>query len=198
METDRKTAPGMAQKAANNNRDGFRDRAFYALSAFALIMLMLPSAPVYADEVNMVLEKSGILYPGGFDLNTLGEIKGKVEGLIVPETGPVYFGLTAEKETYTVIASPAWFWRQSKLSMATGDIVTVKGSKSLGRDSNLYIIAQEIKNEATGKVISLRNKDGKPLWSNASRISVSGTRGSTMQHGAGNGNVSGGRQKRGK
>jgi hypothetical protein len=188
----------MVQKAANKNQDVLSDRAFYVLFAIVLVILILLSTPVHADEVNMVLENSGILYPGGFDLNTIGEVKGKVRNLKVPEIGPVYFGLTAEKDTYTVLASPAWYWRQFGLGMAEGDKVTVKGSKSLGRDSNLYIIAQDIKNETTGKIITLRNEDGKPLWSNASRMSGSGSRGSTMQHGAGKGNVSGGHRKRGK
>jgi len=188
----------MVQKAANSIQDELSDRAFYVLSAIVLIIFLFALTPVYADDGNMVLEKSGILYPGGFDLNTLGEVKGKVEVLTVPQTGPVYFGLTAEKDTYIVLASPAWYWRQSGLSMAAGDKVTVKGSKSLGMDRNLYIIAQDIKNEATGKTITLRNEDGKPLWSNASRMSGSGSRGSTMQHGAGKGNVSGGQKKRGK
>lgn len=188
----------MVQKAANNNQDEFCDRAFHVLSVIVLIIFMFPSTPVYADEVNMVLEKSGILYPGGFDLNTLGEVRGKVRNLTVPQTGPVSFGLTAEKDIYIVLASPAWYWRQSGLGMAEGDNVSVKGSKSLGMDRNLYIIAQDIRNEATGKIITLRNEDGKPLWSNASRMSGSGSRGSAMQHGAGKAGVSGGQKKRGK
>jgi hypothetical protein len=188
----------MVQKAANNNQEELSDRAFHVLFFFVLLIFMFPSTPVYADEVNMVLEKSGILYPGGFDLNTLGEVRGKVRNLTVPQTGPVYFGLTAEKDTYTVLASPAWYWRQSGLGMAEGDKVTVKGSKSLGMDRNLYIIAQNIKNEATGKIITLRNEDGKPLWSNASRMSGSGSRGSPTKHGAGKVGVSGGQKKHGK
>jgi hypothetical protein len=188
----------MVQKILNNYQDTLGDRAFYVLSAIFLIMLMLSSVPVHADEENMVLEKSGILYPGGFDTNTLGEVRGRVNVITVPQTGPVYFGLAADKDTYIVLASPAWYWRQSKPGMAAGDTVTVKGSKSLGRDSNLYIIAQDIKIESTGQIITLRNKDGKPVWSNASRMSGSGSRGSAMRHGAGKTSVSGGQKKHGK
>ncbi|HEY9159737.1 MAG TPA: hypothetical protein VIS94_01445 [Desulfomonilia bacterium] len=188
----------MVRKTLNNYQDTLGGRAFHVLSVIVLFMLMLASSAVYANDENKVLEKSGIVYPGGFDMNTLGEIKGRVAGLIVPQTGPVTFGLKAEKDTYMVIASPAWYWRQTGLSMSEGDNVTVRGSKSLGRDSNLYIIAQDIKIEATGQIITLRNNEGKPVWSNASRMSGSGSRGSTMQHGAGKASVSGGQRKHGK
>jgi hypothetical protein len=188
----------MVQKTLNNYEDTLGDRAFYVLSAIVLIILMLSSVPVHADDENVFLEKSGILYPGGFDMNTLGEVRGRVNVITVPQTGPVYFDLTAEKDTYIVLVSPVWFWRQSKPGMAAGDTVTVKGSKSLGRDSNLYIIAQNIIIEATGQIITLRNKEGKPVWSNASRMSGSGNRGNAMRHGAGKTSVSGGQKTHGK
>jgi hypothetical protein len=196
MEPDLKTAPGMAPRAANKNQDIADGRALYALSVSVLVFLMFFSTPVRADGGNMVLENSGIIYPGGFDINTIGEVRGSVRNLTTPETGPVNFGLAAEKDTYTVLASPAWYWRQAGLSIKEGEQVTVRGSKSLGKDSRLYIIAQDIKSEGTGKIITLRGKDGRPLWSGASHMPGPGNRGSTIQRGKGTG--AGGHQKRGK
>ncbi len=196
MEPDRKTAPGMAPRAPSKNQDIAGNRAFYALSASILALLMFISTPVHAESENMVLENSGIIYPDGFDLNTIGEVRGNVRNLTIPETGPVNFELAAEKDTYTVLASPAWYWRQAGLSIKEGEQVTVRGSKSLGKDSRLYIIAQDIKSEGTGKMIALRGKDGRPLWSGASHMPGPGNRGSTIQRGKGAG--ASGHQRRGK
>jgi hypothetical protein len=196
MEPDRKTAPDMASRAPSKNQNIVCSRAFYALSAIVLALLMFIPTPVRADVENIVLENSGITYPGGFDLNTVGEVRGNARNLTMPETGPVNFGLAAEKDTYTVLASPAWYWRQAGLSIKEGEQVTVRGSKSLGKDSRLYIIAQDIKSEGTGKVITLRGTDGRPLWSGASHMPGPGNRGSTIQRGKGSGSSS--HQKRGK
>lgn len=198
MEPDRKTAPDMAPRAPSKNQDIACSRAFYALSASILALLMFLSTPLRADDGNMVLENSGIIYPGGFDLNTIGEVRGSVRNLTMPETGPVNFGLAAEKDTYTVLAAPAWYWRQAGLSITEGEQVTVRGSKSLGKDSRLYIIAQDIKSEGTGKMIALRGKDGRPLWSGASHMPGPGNRGSAIQRGIGKGSGSSGHQRRGK
>jgi hypothetical protein len=198
MEPDRKTAPEMAPRAPNKKQEITGGRALHALSAVVLALIMFLSTPVRADGGNMVLENSGIMYPEGFDLNTVGEVSGNVRNLTMPETGPVSFGLAAEKDTYTVLASPSWYWRQTGLSITEGEQVTVRGSKSLGKDSRLYIIAQDIKSEGTGKMITLRGKDGRPLWSGASHMPGPGNRGSAIQRGTGKGTVSGGHQKRGK
>jgi len=110
------------------------------------------------------LPESGILYPRGFDANTVGEVTGRVAGLVQPGGGPVRFQLTTEVETYTVLACPAWYWNDLAVAIPDGTEVRVKGSKTLGKDGNLYIIAEQIEVRSTGKTLVLRSDRGAPLW----------------------------------
>ena len=141
-------------------------RASHALPVIMLIMFLLISAfPVQAEEQDAVLARCGIRYPNGYDHNTVGEIQGQVQGLTRPMSGPVSFQLAADRERYIVLTSPAWYWSDVGSQIAEGTSVIVHGSKTLGKDNNLYIIAQEIKIIATGKVLTFRTASGVPLWS---------------------------------
>ena len=130
-----------------------------------MILLLLPASPVRAEEQDVVLKHCGILYPMGYDPNTVGEINGQVQGLARPVSGPVSFQLIAGRERYIVLASPAWYWQDVGKEIAEGTTVMVRGSKTLGTDNNLYIIAQEIRITQTGQVLALRTTAGVPLWS---------------------------------
>jgi hypothetical protein len=131
---------------------------FLCLAAFS---------PAGAVEHDSAFERSGIHYPGGFDPNTVGELQGKVSGIHRPASrnGPVMFDLETTWEKYTVIVCPPWYWDELKTKVSVGEEVRVIGSKSLGKDSNLYIVAQEIYFVGQGKsVIMLRDKTGTPIW----------------------------------
>jgi len=140
-----------------------RHPALYVLLLMLATILM--TQPARAEKESTVLPQSGILYPGGFDPNTVGEIQGQVHGLIRPETGPVRFQVVSGRESYIVLASPSWYWLDEGSELAEGVEVIVHGSKSLGKDNKLYIIAQEIKIVTSGKIIVFRKEDGTPLWS---------------------------------
>ena len=130
-----------------------------------------------AQDRDKLFEESGIRYPDGFDINTVGEINGKVSGFSQPDQGPARFNLITKKETYTVITSPKWYWNDLDGKIRDGDEVTVTGSKALGKDGNLYIIAQEIKIPSSGKLLVFRGKDGGPLWRGPGGSSGGGSRG---------------------
>ncbi len=117
-----------------------------------------------SEEKGIVLEESGIRYPDGFDPNTVGEIRGRAYGFSRPDRGPVRFRLESNQETYTVLASPAWFWKDIKADFADGAEVRIRGSKSLGKDGNLYIVAQEIHLMASDRSLVFRSDNGFPLW----------------------------------
>ena len=138
--------------------------------------LLLAVNSSQAEERDIVLPESGIHYPGGFDPNTVGEVRGKAYGYWVPESGPVRFQLDSGKEYYTVLGSPAWYRRDLGSKITDGTEVQVRGSKSLGKDGKLYIIAQEIKILPSGETMAFRNEDGSPLW-NGSRLGPTGTQG---------------------
>jgi len=112
----------------------------------------------------MVLPGSGIIYPRGYDPNTVGEVQGRISGVAIPESGPVRITLIADKETYTVLASPGWFWRDMDIANPEGMEANVRGSKTVGIDGNLYIIAQEIKMIRSKKSLIFRSESGKALW----------------------------------
>ena len=111
-----------------------------------------------------VLAQSGIHYPEGYDLNTVGEVRGTAQNVVKPEKGPVHFTVVSRSDRYTVFASPLWYWNDYEISVRNGDEVVVTGSKSLGKDGNLYIIAREVRFPSANRSVVFRAKDGLPLW----------------------------------
>jgi hypothetical protein len=193
-----KMEPGTVHLRRGNRLSFFVSRAASAALLFCIFSLVLPFfiKPVGADENDLVLKESGIRYPDGFDQNTVGEVQGKVKGLFIPESGPVRFYMSSKTETYTVIVSPRWYWEDLGVKISDGEEVRVVGSKSLGRDGTLYIIAQEIRLVESGKTIVIRNNNGSPLWKGAGQGSI-GTRrgfGSPLRGGGGMGGVGRGRR----
>jgi hypothetical protein len=130
------------------------------------VTALSPTVSVRAQEKEpeMTLPACGIRYPGGYDPNTVGVVEGRVASFGHPEQGPVSFRLEAAGETYIVFAAPAWFWEDRKIKIVNGDRVRVKGSKTMGADGNLYLVAQEITVGAVNTV-TLRDIHGKPVWS---------------------------------
>lgn len=142
----------------------------------------------HAQEKDTILSDSGIVYPGGYDLNTVGDIKGRITGIVIPESGPVQLTLTSDTETYIVLASPGWYWEDMDAGIAEGIEITVRGSKSVGKNGKLYIIAQEIKVTGSKKTLSFRSDSGKVLWGSGSQTG----RTSSQKGGFGSSSGSGG------
>jgi len=176
-----------------------RGKALSLALSFILLMtfLLVPALPGRAEEQDTVLKACGIRYSLGYDPNTVGEIQGKVQGLSRPLSGPVSFQLAAGRERYIVLASPVWHWRTAAAELGEGSEVVVRGSKSLGTDNNLYMIAQEIRIIATGKVLTFRTAAGAPLWSGQAgmRAGYRGGSGFMMRGGGGMGGGMRGRNR---
>jgi len=143
-----------------------REAALRALPVllWAIAFLLPTLQTAHAEEGDVVLQGSGVLYPGGFDPNTVGEVQGKAYGLAQPQHGPVRFRLESGKETYTVLASSGWYWKDLKTQLLDGSNVVVRGSKTLGNDMQLYIVAQKIRLLDSGRSLVLRDEAGRPLW----------------------------------
>jgi hypothetical protein len=123
------------------------------------------TAPAGAEgEKDLVLPGCGICYPGGYDPNTVGEVGGRVAEIVVPDNGPVRFTVSGDEERWVVLASPAWFWKSTGVRLSPGDTVAVRGSKSLGADGRLYIVAQSISLQGRQPALVLRDARGLPLW----------------------------------
>ena len=133
------------------------------LAVNALVPTAAPRAQ--EKEPETTLPACEIRYPGGYDPNTVGVVEGRVASFDRPEQGPVSFVLEAAGESYTVFAAPAWFWDDRKIKIGNGDRVRVKGSKTMGADGNLYLVAQEITVTAGANPVILRDIRGAPVWS---------------------------------
>ncbi len=160
------------------------DREWTAVRIMLLILMAVCICPVnplmrisYAQDRDMILPGSGIIYPGGYDPNTVGDVQGRINSVVIPESGPVRITLIADKETYTVLASPGWFWRDMNITNPEGMEVNVRGSKTVGIDGNLYIIAQEIKMIRSKKSLIFRSESGKALWRGMSQTGRPNARG---------------------
>jgi hypothetical protein len=144
-----------------------------------------------AQEKDVVLPESGIHYPGGFDPNTVGEVRGTVYEISRPSSGPVQFRLDTGRESYTVLTSPGWYWNDLSASITDKAEVVVQGSKSMGKDGRLYIVAQEVRNVSNGQSLAFRDEDGSPLWKGGGR-GPGGPRGGTGSSPGGMGGMRGG------
>lgn len=145
------------------------------LALLSVLAVFLFSRDAGAREGrDRVLPGCGICYPGGYDVNTVGDVRGKILELQKPVDGPVRFVLAGERETWVVLASPAWFWKNAQLRLAPGDSVAVRGSKTLGADGTLYLIARELRPSGAAAAVVLRDRRGAPCWSGNNRCSTSG------------------------
>jgi hypothetical protein len=135
----------------------------FLLPLILFISLLLTVSAASALEDN-VLEQSGIKYPDGYDINTVGEVAGKAFNLVIPEKGPARFSLSSKREIYTVFASPGWYWNDLDIVFKDGSEIKVTGSKSLGKDGNLYIIAREIVVSDYNRSIVFRTNKGEAIW----------------------------------
>lgn len=132
---------------------------------FALALALGIAAPAAAQSPgDQVLPGCGICYPSGYDPNTVGEVVGKVSAIEIPPDGPVRFTVSDEEERWVVLASPAWYWAETNVRLAAGETVAVRGSKSLGADGKLYIVARTIDRRDGSSAIQLRDGRGVPLW----------------------------------
>ena len=172
--SDPRTGPDMVRLLKDSRANSKGSRAATAVLLF-LFLILFCATPQRLEAKDQTLGQSGILYPEGFDLNTVGEVQGNAHDVFFPASGPVRFDLTSNKETYTVFVSPRWYWEDLGIKIADGEKVSVTGSKSLGKDGKLYIIAQEIRMPAQNKSFIVRNSNtGRPLWKGAGQGRGSG------------------------
>ncbi len=154
----------------------------FATILFPLLCLLM-SFPVHSAEENWDLKQSGIHIPGGFDINTLGELHGRVSGIhyLGSDSNTIIIELETTWEKYAVITCPPWYWNAQKIKVVIGEQMRVIGSKSLGKDWRLYVIAQEIHLLGQKRSISLRDKSGFPLWDSGRKGSRHGSGGSVAK-----------------
>ena len=146
---------------------GIRGKAGLVPLVFLLALagaLADPRSASAGGDRDQVLPGCGICYPGGYDINTVGDVQGTILELQTPAEGPVRLVVVGERERWIVLASPTWFWMSVQPRPVRGDLVTVRGSKSLGADGSLYLVAREIRQPRSETAVVLRDRRGIPLW----------------------------------
>jgi len=180
----RRMAPDMVRLLRSSSHSFPGRKAVLA----ALLFLALWVVPLLAQaqEKEQVLPECGIHYPGGFDPNTVGQVEGEVCGYLQPKRGPIRFQVISGRKKYIVLVSPAWYWEALGAKVSEGTKIWVQGSKSLGKDGKLYIIAQEIRIFPSGQSMVFRSEDGFPLWKGSKRKTMDTRRGlGSSERGAG-------------
>ncbi len=132
-----------------------------------------------ATMVLIVCLGSSALAQGGgrarrlYDPSTEATVKGTVEK-VMEVTGKrgwngIHLTLRADDQSYDVHVGPSDYVSTNGFAFTAGDPIEVTGSKikTGGADS---IIAREIKKN--GKVLTLRNSQGIPMWSGRGRRSL--------------------------
>jgi hypothetical protein len=136
-----------------------------ALLVLALFALPASAAGLHATgEEETILPGSGIHYPGGYDPNSAAVVDGKIEAIHWPCCGPVSLTLATPRDRFTVLTAPASHWTEAGLTLTSGMAVRVTGSKAMGRDGKLYLVASEVIVASTGAVIPFRDAGGNPRW----------------------------------
>jgi hypothetical protein len=102
----------------------------------------------------------------GYDRSSVVEAGGSVlEVDFSRREGPPSLRLESGDQTITVVLGPGWYLRQQLADIQVGDKLVVKGSKMKSRQGKSYLVAAWVKNMRTGRVLKLRDDNGRPLWS---------------------------------
>lgn len=110
--------------------------------------------------------KSGLDFNGGYDINTVTTMSGRVialphsvgkENLIVE--------IKSGNNSLNICVGPESYWDKKGIAFNLNDDISVKGSKAQGHDGKTYVLSQKIVNKTTGAQVDLRNETGEPLWS---------------------------------
>lgn len=100
----------------------------------------------------------------GYDENTEVTVAGTILDLPQQTRGPVIIRVTSGTKIHQVMTGPRWYLMQEGITFTTGENITVTGSKFVGRDGGMYVIAKRIRNTNTGKDYFLRDRTCNPLW----------------------------------
>jgi hypothetical protein len=109
--------------------------------------------------------KSGLDFTGGYDVNTVTTMSGRVISL--PHTGEkenIITEIKSGNESLTISLGPGSYWEKKGIVINVNDNLSVKGSKAQGKDGKTYVLTQKLVNKTTGAQVDLRNDKGEPVW----------------------------------
>jgi hypothetical protein len=100
----------------------------------------------------------------GYDENTEIRIKGVVTEILPQMRGAIIVIIKAGNREYRVVTGPKKYLLLENIEFKPKDSLLVTGSKFIGRDGCIYIIARRIKNVSSGRNLLLRDSALIPLW----------------------------------
>jgi hypothetical protein len=109
--------------------------------------------------------KSGLDFNGGYDINTVTTMSGRVISL--PHQGEkenTIIEIKSGNESLNICLGPGSYWDKKGIAINLNDDLSVKGSKAQGQDGKSYVLAQKLVNKTTGAQVDLRNDKGEPAW----------------------------------
>jgi hypothetical protein len=114
---------------------------------------------------------SGSQYGRLYDLQTIETISGKIVSIerMTPMSGMshgIRLMVKTAKETIPIHLGPQWYVTNQDIQLQVNDRVDIKGSR-ITFNGKPAIIAAEVKKG--DKILTLRDSNGLPLWSNCCR-----------------------------
>ena len=110
--------------------------------------------------------KSGPDFNGGYDVNTVATVSGRVTAL--PHRGESEQYVVEIKdgsESVHLSVGPGSYWEKKGIPIRLNDEISAKGSKAQGQDGKAYLLTGKLVNRTTGSQLELRSEKGEPVWS---------------------------------
>ena len=117
--------------------------------------------------------KSGLDFTGGYDINTVTTMSGRVISL--PHRGEkenIIVEIRSGTESLNISVGPGSYWEKKGIAINLNDELIVKGSKAQGKDGKSYLLTQKLVNRTTGAQMDLRSDKGEPVWSRSDMNSM--------------------------
>ncbi len=110
--------------------------------------------------------KSGLDFNRGYDLNTVGNVSGRVTAAPHQVENEQYIlEVQTASGPVNLSVGPGSYWRKSGIAVRVSDEVSAKGAKAQGLDGKNYLLTQKLVNKTTGAAVELRSESGDPAWS---------------------------------
>lgn len=112
--------------------------------------------------------QSGLDLETGYDANTVTTVSGHVVSVQTSdERHASQLELEVNGNRSVVILGPKRYWDENGIVIKVGDSIIVSGSKAVGKDGIVYIIAQKVADISQITSVTLRNESGRPAWAGA-------------------------------
>lgn len=112
---------------------------------------------------------SGLDLVQGYDRNTVSTITGRVISPVTSSADPVTVDLQSSTELVTVVIGPRWYLQDDAINWKSGDQITVRGARAVGKDGKTYLLAQWL-TSPDGNQLTVRSDTGRPAWSGGARM----------------------------